>query len=83
MTFGDETILNRALEGLSNAKKSFDSCTDDSSRNGNYALLDSATKDGLKIRLSIQKDKRQGAKCRNPSKRSLSRLFTRDSKKIR
>ena len=34
-------------------------------------MLDSATKDGLNIQLSAQKDKRKGAKCRNPSKRSL------------
>ena len=29
-------------------------------------MLDSATKDGLYIQLSTQKDKRKGAKCRNP-----------------
>jgi hypothetical protein len=34
-------------------------------------MLDSATKDGLNIQLSSQKDKRKGAKCRNPTKRSL------------
>ncbi len=44
-------------------------------------MLDSATKDGLDIQLSAQKDKRKGAKCRNPSKRSLFPSYSLETAK--